>query len=101
MFDSNILLTKFGPGFWSRVPGFIPSPYSESRNKLLKITLLEECSDPGLSSWLQVSSTDNNAEEHTKKNLFRPVAILISSKTYIYNEDSCVSLIRFTTGPSG
>ena len=68
--------------------------YSESRNKLLKITLLEECSDPGPSSWLQVSSNDNNAEEHTKKNLFRPVAILISSKTYIYNVDSCVSLIR-------
>ena len=21
MFDSNILLTKFGPGFWFRVPG--------------------------------------------------------------------------------
>ena len=30
MFDSNILVTKFGPGFWSRVlgvgPGFYPLP---------------------------------------------------------------------------
>ena len=57
--------------------------YSESRNKLLKITLLEECSDPGLGSWLQISSTDNHAEEYTKKNFFRPFAISISSKTYI------------------
>ena len=24
MFDSNILLTKFGSGFWSRVPGVGP-----------------------------------------------------------------------------
>ena len=28
MFDSNILLTKFGPGFWSRVPGVGPGFYS-------------------------------------------------------------------------
>ena len=28
MFDSNILLTKFGPGFWSRVPGIGPGFYS-------------------------------------------------------------------------
>ena len=28
MFDSNILLTKFGPGFWSRVPGVSPGFYS-------------------------------------------------------------------------
>ena len=30
MFDSNILLTKFGPGFWSRVPGVGPGFYSFS-----------------------------------------------------------------------
>ena len=28
MFDGNILLTKFGPGFWSRVPGVGPGFYS-------------------------------------------------------------------------
>ena len=28
MFDSNILLTKFGPGFWCRVPGVSPGFYS-------------------------------------------------------------------------
>ena len=28
MFDSNILLTKFGPGFWSRVPCIGPGFYS-------------------------------------------------------------------------
>ena len=28
MFDNNILLTKFGPGFWSRVPGVGPGFYS-------------------------------------------------------------------------
>ena len=28
MFDSNILLTKFGPGFWSRVPAVGPGFYS-------------------------------------------------------------------------
>ena len=28
MFDSNILLTKFGPGFWFRVPGVGPGFYS-------------------------------------------------------------------------
>ena len=28
MFDSNILLTKFGPGFWCRVPGVGPGFYS-------------------------------------------------------------------------
>ena len=32
MFDTNILLTKFGPGFWSRlralVLGFIPSLFT-------------------------------------------------------------------------
>ena len=33
MFDSNILLTKFGPGYWDLVPGFIPSP----NNKNIKV----------------------------------------------------------------
>ena len=28
MFDSNILLTIFGPGFWSRLPGVGPGFYS-------------------------------------------------------------------------
>ena len=28
MFDSNILLTKFGPGFWSRISGVGPGFYS-------------------------------------------------------------------------
>ena len=28
MFNSNILLTKFGPGFWFRVPGVGPGFYS-------------------------------------------------------------------------
>ena len=28
MFDSNILPTKFGPGFWSQVPGVDPGFYS-------------------------------------------------------------------------
>ena len=27
MFDSNILLTKFGPGFWFRIPGIGPGFY--------------------------------------------------------------------------
>ena len=27
MFDSNILLTKFGPGFWYRIPGVGPGFY--------------------------------------------------------------------------
>ena len=35
MFNSNILLTKFGPGFWSRVPGvgsgFYSFPYGQLR----------------------------------------------------------------------
>ena len=31
MFDSNILLTKFGSGFWSRVSGVGPGFYSFPR----------------------------------------------------------------------
>ena len=33
MFDSNILLTKFGPGYLDLVPEFIPSP----NNKNIKV----------------------------------------------------------------
>ena len=35
MFDSNILLTKFGPGFWFRVPGVGPGFYSFPNKSLI------------------------------------------------------------------
>ena len=67
MFDSNILLTKFGPGFWSRalVPGFIPSLFI----KLIVViywwslfclcwgltsqsTIFQSCRDGATASWV-------------------------------------------------
>ena len=39
MFDTNILLTKFGPGFWYRVPG-VGSGFYSSQNHVCRVSLL-------------------------------------------------------------
>ena len=40
MFDSNLLLTKFGPGSWALVSGFIPSPIYHVRTEMRQSLVL-------------------------------------------------------------
>ena len=57
MFDSNILLTKFGSGFWSRVsgigPGFYSFPWSNDGNKTFRPKTI---SSLVVSPWFALSS---------------------------------------------